>query len=169
MASLMGKDSWSGGGGSGWGSVVSSLVGGISSYFSGGAGGVNVDTWGGIAGGLMSGWSKGGTFDSPSLSAHSNSVVTKPTFFAFASGAGVMGEAGPEAILPLSRNSKGELGIKSDSSSVKEKGRTTHVHHWNVHALDARSFHAYLMQNRESVASAMGSLISDNSPARRMG
>jgi len=117
----------------------------------------------------MSGWSKGGTFDSPSLSAHSNSVVTKPTFFAFASGAGVMGEAGPEAILPLSRNSKGELGIKSDSSSVKEKGRTTHVHHWNVHALDARSFHAYLMQNRESVASAMGSLISDNSPARRMG
>lgn len=169
MASLMGKDSWSGGGGSGWGSVISGIIGGISSYYSGGAGGVNVDTWGGIAGGLMSGWKKGGTFDSPSLSAHSNSVVTKPTFFAFASGAGVMGEAGPEAILPLSRNSKGELGVKTDRGNTKNKNNVTHVHHWNVHALDAQSFHAYLMQNRESVASAMGSLISDNSPARRMG
>ncbi len=168
MASLMGKDSWSGGGGSGWGSVISGIIGGISSYY-GGTSGVDVNNWGGIAGGLMSGWRKGGTFDSPSLSAHSNSVVTKPTFFAFASGAGVMGEAGPEAILPLSRNSKGELGVKTDRGNTKDKNKVTHVHHWNVHALDAQSFHAYLMQNRESVASAMGSLISDNSPARRMG
>lgn len=32
--------------------------------------------------------------------------------FAFAKGAGLMGEAGPEAILPLSRDSDGKLGVK---------------------------------------------------------
>lgn len=36
-----------------------------------------------------------------------NSVVDKPTAFPM----GVMGEAGPEAILPLSRNSSGQLGV----------------------------------------------------------
>ena len=39
-------------------------------------------------------------------------VVTRPTIFPFASGTGLMGEAGPEAILPLSRIN-GELGVKA--------------------------------------------------------
>lgn len=38
-------------------------------------------------------------------------VVSGATAFSFAGGAGVMGEAGPEAILPLRRTSSGDLGV----------------------------------------------------------
>ncbi|CDG90565.1 Phage-related minor tail protein (fragment) [Xenorhabdus bovienii str. feltiae France] len=55
---------------------------------------------------------KGGVYDSPSLSAYSGQVVSTPTFFAFAKGAGLMGEAGPEAIMPLARTGNGSLGVR---------------------------------------------------------
>lgn len=42
-------------------------------------------------------------------------VVTGPTFFPFARGIGLMGEAGPEAVMPLARGPDGKLGIKSSS------------------------------------------------------
>jgi phage-related minor tail protein len=38
-------------------------------------------------------------------------VVSGPTIFPFANGTGLMGEAGPEAIMPLSRGSDGKLGV----------------------------------------------------------
>ncbi|EIR5390880.1 phage tail tape measure protein [Salmonella enterica] len=53
----------------------------------------------------------GGVYRSADLSRHSGSIVNRPTFFAFAKGAGVMGEAGPEAILPLRRGADGKLGV----------------------------------------------------------
>jgi tape measure domain-containing protein len=56
---------------------------------------------------------KGGAYDSPSLSAYSGQVLNKPTFFAFASGGGVAGEAGPEGILPLKRGADGSLGVRA--------------------------------------------------------
>jgi tape measure domain-containing protein len=44
-------------------------------------------------------------------------IVTKPTFFKYASGGagnfGLMGEAGPEAIMPLRRGRNGKLGVES--------------------------------------------------------
>ena len=53
--------------------------------------------------------SKGGTF--------TNAIVQSPTFFRFASGAGfglgLMGEAGPEAVMPLSRGADGSLGVNA--------------------------------------------------------
>lgn len=52
----------------------------------------------------------GGVYQSADLSRYSGTVVNRPTFFAFAKGAGVMGEAGPEAILPLRRGADGKLG-----------------------------------------------------------
>ena len=58
----------------------------------------------------------GGVYSSPSLSQYSGQVVSKPTFFAFARGAGVMGEAGAEAILPLKRNASGKLGVQASGS-----------------------------------------------------
>ncbi|HHG8604652.1 TPA: phage tail tape measure protein, partial [Morganella morganii] len=54
---------------------------------------------------------KGGVYSSPSLSAYSGQVVHTPTMFAFAHGAGVMGEAGPEGIFPLRRGVDGKLGV----------------------------------------------------------
>lgn len=53
----------------------------------------------------------GGVYASPSLSKYSGGVYNSPQFFKFASGAGVFGEAGPEAIMPLKRGSDGKLGV----------------------------------------------------------
>ena len=55
---------------------------------------------------------KGNVFASPALSAYSNQVVDQPTMFAFAKGAGIMGEAGAEAIIPLTRTASGDLGVR---------------------------------------------------------
>jgi phage-related minor tail protein len=45
--------------------------------------------------------------------AFTNSVVNSPTAFALANGGlGVMGEAGPEAVVPLGRTSDGSLGVR---------------------------------------------------------
>ncbi|HHN5431903.1 TPA: phage tail tape measure protein, partial [Klebsiella pneumoniae] len=62
------------------------------------------------------GYAKGGVFDSPSLSAYSNQVYDSPQLFAFAKGAGVFGEAGPEAIMPLTRAGDGSLGVRAVGS-----------------------------------------------------
>jgi hypothetical protein len=55
------------------------------------------------------GFAKGGAF--------SNSIVSSPTLFKFADGGttrtGLMGEAGPEAIMPLKRGSDGSLGVQA--------------------------------------------------------
>ncbi|WP_147615877.1 phage tail length tape measure family protein [Treponema pectinovorum] len=59
-------------------------------------------------------FAKGGTF--------TNSIVTSPTVFRFARGSdfgtGLMGEAGPEAIMPLKRGSDGTLGVESSVANV---------------------------------------------------
>ncbi|WP_171853592.1 phage tail tape measure protein [Enterobacter hormaechei] len=56
---------------------------------------------------------KGNIYDSPSLSAYSNGVFQTPQLFAFAKGAGVFGEAGPEAIMPLTRAPNGDLAVRA--------------------------------------------------------
>lgn len=56
---------------------------------------------------------KGNVYDSPSLSAYSNGIYQTPQLFAFAKGAGVFGEAGPEAIMPLTRASNGDLAVRA--------------------------------------------------------
>ena len=40
-------------------------------------------------------------------------IVDKPTLFPFAKGTGLMGEAGPEAIMPLRRGRDGRLGVEA--------------------------------------------------------
>ena len=70
-------------------------------------------------GGLGTGWlsaigkfftnADGGVYNSASLSQYSGQVVSQPTFFA--NGGNVMGEAGPEGIFPLKRDSSGKLGV----------------------------------------------------------
>jgi phage-related minor tail protein len=62
----------------------------------------------------MASFAKGGTF--------TNSIVSSPTLFKVANGGttqmGEMGEAGPEAIMPLSRGRGGRLGV--DASGLRE-------------------------------------------------
>ena len=73
---------------------------------------------GGITGGLSGGTAvtpnaAGGVYSGPGISAYSGTVVTRPTFFPFAKGVGLMGEAGEEAILPLDRDGSGRLGVRA--------------------------------------------------------
>ena len=55
-------------------------------------------------------FAKGGMF--------TNKIVSQPTLFKFAQGTGLMGEAGPEAIMPLKRDSSGTLGVRSTQPRV---------------------------------------------------
>jgi lambda family phage tail tape measure protein len=83
----------------------------LQSIFGGGSDGAG-GTMATFGDGQWSGFAKGGVFaNSPSLSAYSGGVYDKPTLFAFANGAGVFGEAGPEAIMPLRRGPDGKLGV----------------------------------------------------------
>lgn len=56
-------------------------------------------------------FAKGGAF--------TNNIVNTPTLFKFADGAGLMGEAGPEAIMPLKRDSSGSLGVVAQGTQPK--------------------------------------------------
>lgn len=81
----------SGSGGGGWAQI-------IGSFFTQAKGGA----W---AGGAQM-FAKGGAF--------TNSVVSSPTAFGMSGGrTGIMGEAGPEAIMPLTRGPDGSLGVKA--------------------------------------------------------
>ncbi|EOL9060100.1 phage tail tape measure protein [Cronobacter dublinensis] len=108
------------GGGSSGSGLFGSLLGGIAGGIAGGAAG---DGNAGMAiqnyGSSFKFNAKGGVYSSADLSRYSGSVVDTPTFFAFAKGAGVMGEAGPEAIMPLTRDATGRLGVKALGSGTQ--------------------------------------------------
>ncbi|MHC2952360.1 phage tail tape measure protein [Citrobacter portucalensis] len=107
------------GGASSGSGIFGSLIGSVGSFFGGGAGasastGTAVSSYGSN----FQFNAKGGVYDSPSLSAFSNGIVRNPTMFAFAKGgAGIMGEAGPEAIMPLTRAPDGSLGVRAVGGS----------------------------------------------------
>lgn len=100
--------------------AIVGIVNMIASAYGSGGGGVS-STYSAQSFGNNTGWlngsltpnAKGGVYDSPSLSRYSNSIVNKPTTFAFAKGAGLMGEARPEAIMPLRRGPDGRLGVQA--------------------------------------------------------
>ena len=70
---------------------------------------------------------KGGVYESHDLSKYSGSIVSSPTLFAFAKGAGLMGEAGPEAIMPLTRAADGSLGVRALGAGGGGGGLTVSV------------------------------------------
>ena len=84
-------------------SITEPIVGAI--------GGIN---WGSLLAGFL-GSAKGNAFGPAGVIPFaSGGVVSSPTMFGFGGGrAGLMGEAGPEAILPLKRGRDGKLGVQS--------------------------------------------------------
>ncbi|HCM9483732.1 TPA: phage tail tape measure protein [Enterobacter kobei] len=64
---------------------------------------------------------KGGVYDSPGLSKYVNGVYDSPQYFTFHGASkfakgGVFAEAGAEAIMPLTRDSAGRLGVRAQGS-----------------------------------------------------
>ena len=45
-------------------------------------------------------------------------IVNRPTLFPMANGMGLMGEAGPEGVLPLKRGRDGKLGVIANGGGV---------------------------------------------------
>lgn len=116
--------------GKGWQGSGSSWLGKILGIGFGAASGTNVPfstTQAGYANtgpmGLV--YAKGGAFDHgvekfAKGGMFTNSIVDSPTLFKFAKGTGLMGEAGPEAIMPLQRDANGNLGVRSNGGGNVE-------------------------------------------------
>lgn len=100
------------------------LFGSLGGLFGGGdstsAGSTPSGAYSGAASGLK--FAKGGVFDSPNLSHFSNSIISSPTMFKFAKGDGLMGEAGPEAVMPLTRTPNGTLGVRMVGTTASGGG-----------------------------------------------
>ncbi|MDT9673844.1 phage tail tape measure protein [Pseudomonas sp. JV414] len=106
--------------------LLGSLIGAGASYFAGGAGsaasagstqtGYSGDLSGFTPGSIQAdggAWSSGVQLFANGA-AFTNSIVSKPTAFGMAGGdIGVMGEAGEEAIMPLTRTAGGQLGVRA--------------------------------------------------------
>ena len=74
----------------------------------------------GIAGamGALMPFANGGAFSQGKVMPFANGgVVASPTSFPMRGGRGLMGEAGPEAIMPLARGADGRLGVQAGGSA----------------------------------------------------
>lgn len=123
--SMLGRDTGGAGGG-----VVSALTKFGTALFTGGTSTGPAAGIGGASGADMSLFyaAKGGAFDYAMPvhqfadgGAFTNSIVRSPTMFKFAQGTGLMGEAGPEAIMPLTRDSSGTLGVRAEGAGQAPK------------------------------------------------
>ncbi|KJM42074.1 phage tail tape measure protein [Enterobacter roggenkampii] len=121
---------------------------------------------------------KGGAYASASLSTYSNRIVRSPTYFAFAKGAGLMGEAGPEAIMPLTRSADGSLGVRVTGAQTAPAG-SGEIHitqHFTISgngdaALKQAMQEAAAKGARDGAKLARQEMLQDfqtNGPARRM-
>lgn len=115
------------------GPLAGALGSGLTSLFDLGGGTATASVTGNS---ISSGWANafvnrkfatGGVFLGGDLSSYRNSIVSNPTFFThdrhisrYAKGAGLMGEAGPEAILPLQRMSGNRLGVLAGGVSAPQ-------------------------------------------------
>lgn len=117
------------------GKSLKSVLGDIARSFADIALKAAIKPLGDLAGGLMEKLFAG---TSPALGTVTpfakGGVIASPSYFPLGRGMGLAGEAGPEAIMPLSRGPDGRLGVAGGGGAVQVT--------FNVTATDARSFTA---------------------------
>ena len=139
-AALVNVNGGASGGGAG-GGVLGQIGGWFSSLFggSGGYGTTGGEGPGGSAasastmtsggtnpGFLLGGAAYGAAFEGGNVIPFARGgVVDRPTLFPMARGMGLMGEAGPEAVLPLRRLPSGRLGVESGGGQARGGGGHT--------------------------------------------
>lgn len=70
----------------------------------------------------------GGVFQNGQITTFAKGgIVNSPTIFPMANGAGLMGEAGPEAVMPLKRDSLGRLGVIANGVGAGGGGKNVVV------------------------------------------
>lgn len=90
----------------------------VTSHFSG----LVSDGIGGLFKGLMP-FAEGAGFAQGRVQAFAQGgIVTGPVTFPMRGGTGLMGEAGPEAIMPLTRGADGKLGVRAQGSTGAGRG-----------------------------------------------
>ena len=110
-------------------------------------GGILASGLGGLLGGQFA---QGGAFSQGNVMPFaSGGVVSGATYFGMRGGLGLMGEAGPEAIMPLSRGPDGKLGVRA------EGGRGVSVV-MNITTRDAESFRRSQSQIATQMSRALG-------------
>lgn len=113
------------------GAVANAISGGVTSLVSG-----------------LLPFEKGGAFASGRVVPFANGgVVSSPTLFPMRGATGLMGEAGPEAIMPLARGADGSLGVRAGGGSV--------VVNMNISSPDAESFRRSKSQIASGVSRAI--------------
>lgn len=107
----------------------------------------------GLIGGLFGGAKSGGGSPLNITPFANGGVVSNPTYFPMsgASSVGLMGEAGSEAILPLTRGSDGSLGVASASGGSSPVNVT-----FNISTPDVKGFARSEAQVSAMLARAVG-------------
>ena len=92
-------------------------------------------------------------------------VVDSPTAFKYSGGLGVMGEAGPEAILPLKRNSQGKLGVEVSGNSQS----VVVNNHWYISANGDAAVKAIIQAETPRIVETSKLAVADASRRNRKG
>jgi len=110
------------------------------------------------------GLANGGAFErGGKFTAYANGgVVGSPTMFSHSGGLGVMGEAGPEAIMPLKRGKNGKLGVQMEGNS----GNVTVIQNFNMSANGDESVKRIIRQETPRIAEQAKAAVVD---AKRRG
>lgn len=82
-------------------------------------------------------------------------IVDQPTMFPMANGIGLMGEAGGEAIMPLTRVN-GQLGV--NASGLGNYGQTININ-FTVNTMDARDFDSLLVEKKQLITNIVSSAV----------
>jgi tape measure domain-containing protein len=144
VSSLFSVSSASSGVGGG-GSIGSSIVSAGLSYITGGLSDV-FDFF----------FAKGGAFSGGNIvKKYANGgVVSRPTLFPMANGMGLMGEAGPEAVMPLSRGSDGSLGVAASGGGSAPVNIS-----FTVNAMDAKDFDTLLIEKQQLISNIVSNAV----------